>query len=82
MARISSHLGMSIWGNSFHNQWNPRQGAVTMLMGSAWGNPSQSPLNVIHAQPYMSYFGNQPMMSPQTQNLYASHGHGFYQNPD
>jgi hypothetical protein len=74
--------GMSIWGNSFHNQWNPEQGAMPMPMGSAWGNPSQSPLNVMHAQPSTSYFGNQPMMSPHTQNPYAGHGHGFYQNPD
>jgi hypothetical protein len=46
----------------------------------AWGNPSQIPLNVMHTQPSMSYFGNQPMMSPHMQNPYASHGHGFYQN--
>jgi hypothetical protein len=72
--------GMSIWGNYFHNQWNPGQGAMPMPMGSAWGNPSQSPL-VMHAQPSTSYFGNQPMMSPHMQNLYAGHGHGFYQNP-
>jgi hypothetical protein len=50
-------------------------------MGSTWGNPSQSPLNVMHTHPYMSYFGNKPMMSPHTQNPYASHGHGFYQHP-
>jgi hypothetical protein len=54
---------------------------MPMPIGSAWGNPSQSSLNVIHAQPYMSYFGNQLMMSPHTQNMYAGHGHGFYQNP-
>jgi hypothetical protein len=73
--------GMPIWGNSFHNQWNPRQGTMPIPMGSAWGNPSQSPLNVMHAQPSTSYFGNQPMMSPHMQNPYTSHGHGFYQNP-
>jgi hypothetical protein len=49
-------------------------------MGLAWGNASQIPLNVMHAQPSMSYFGNQLMMSPHTQNLYVGHGHGFYQN--
>jgi hypothetical protein len=54
---------------------------MPMPMGSAWGNPSQSPLNVMHAQPSTSYFGNQPMMSPHMQNPYASHGHGFYQKP-
>jgi hypothetical protein len=73
---------MSIWGIFFHNQWNLRQGAIPMPMGSTWGNPSQSPLNVMHAQSSMCYFGNQLMMSPQMQNPYASHGHGFYQNPD
>jgi hypothetical protein len=73
--------GMLIWGNYFHNQWNPGQGTMPMPMGSTWGNPSQSPPNVMHAQPSTSYFGNQPMMSPHTQNPYAGHGHGFYQNP-
>jgi hypothetical protein len=72
---------MLIWGNSFHNQWNPRKGTMPIPMGSAWGNPSQSPPNVMHAQPSTSHFGNQSMMSPHMQNLYASHGHGFYQNP-
>jgi hypothetical protein len=50
--------GMPIWGNSFHNQWNPRQSAMPIPMEVTWGNPSQSPSNVMHAQPYMSYFGN------------------------
>jgi hypothetical protein len=54
---------------------------MPMPMGSTSGNPSQSPLNVMHAQPSTSYFGNQPMMSPHTPNLYIVHGHGFYQNP-
>jgi hypothetical protein len=72
---------MLIWGNSFHNQWNPMQGPIPMPMGSTWGNPSQISLNVTHAQPSTSYFGNQPMMSPQMKNPYAGHGHGFYQNP-
>jgi hypothetical protein len=73
--------GMSIWGNSFHNQWNPGQSTMPISTGPTWGNPSQSPSNVMHAQPSMSYFGNQSMMSPHTQNPYAGHGHGFYQNP-
>jgi hypothetical protein len=73
-------LGMPIWGNSFHNQWNPKQGTMLIPMGSTWGNPSQSPLNVVHAHPSTSYFGNQSMMSPHTHNPYAGHGHGFYQN--
>jgi hypothetical protein len=47
---------MPIWGNSLHNQWNLGQGVVPMPMGSAWGNPSQSPSNVMHAQPSTSYF--------------------------
>jgi hypothetical protein len=72
---------MLIRGNYFHNQWNPGQGTMHILTGSAWGNPSQSPLNVMHTQPSTSYFGNQPMMSPHTQNPYTGHGHGFYQNP-
>jgi hypothetical protein len=72
--------GMSIWGNSFHNQWNPGQGAMPIPMGPTWGNPSQSSSNVMHAQPSTSYFGNQSMMSPHTQNPYVGHGHGFYQN--
>jgi hypothetical protein len=49
--------------------------------GPAWGNPSQSPSNTMHAQHPMSFMGNQPMMSPQMQNPYAGQGHGFYQNP-
>jgi hypothetical protein len=48
--------------------------------GPAWGNPSQSPSNTMHAQQSMSYLGNQPMMSPQMQNPYTGQGHGFYQN--
>jgi hypothetical protein len=72
--------GMPIRGNSFHNEWNPGQGAVPLSMGSAWGNPSQSPSNVMHAQLSMPYFGNQPMVSPEMKNLYAGHGHCFYQN--
>jgi hypothetical protein len=50
--------GMSIWGNSFHNQWNHGQSTMPIPMGLTWSNPSQSPLNVMHAQPYMSYFRN------------------------
>jgi hypothetical protein len=49
-------------------------------MRLAWGNPSQSPSNIMQAQPSMSYLGNQPMMSPHMQNLYVGQGHGFYQN--
>jgi hypothetical protein len=79
--QLVSSSGMSIWGNSFHNQWNLGQGTMLMPMGSAWGNPSQSPPNVMHAQPSTSYFGNQPMMSPHMQNMHVVHGHGFYQNP-
>jgi hypothetical protein len=71
-------LGMPIWGNFFHNQWNPRKGTMPIPTESAWGKPSQSPPNVMHAQPSMSYFGNHLMMSPHTQNPYAIHGHGFY----
>jgi hypothetical protein len=52
-----------------------------LSLGPTWGNPFQIPTNVMHAHPSMSYFGNQPMISPHTQNLYAGHGHGFYQNP-
>jgi hypothetical protein len=50
-------------------------------MGLTWGNPSQIPSNIMHAQPSMSYLGNQLMMSPHMQNRYAGQGHGFYQNP-
>jgi hypothetical protein len=32
--------------------------------GPAWGNPSQSPSNTMHAQRSMYFLGNQPMMSP------------------
>jgi hypothetical protein len=49
--------------------------------GLAWGNPSQSPLNTMHAQHCMSFMGNQPMMSPHMKNPYAVQGHGFYHNP-
>jgi hypothetical protein len=72
--------GMPIWGNFFHNQWNPGQTTMPIPTGLAWGNPSQSPSNTMHAQPSMSFLGNQPMMSPHKQNPYASQGHGFYQN--
>jgi hypothetical protein len=45
---------MSIWGNSFHNQWNPEQSIMPIPTGPTWGNPSQSPSNVMHAKPSMS----------------------------
>jgi hypothetical protein len=61
----------SIWGNSFHNQWNPEQTTMPIPTGPAWGNPSQSPSNIMHAQQSMSYLVNQPMMSPHMQNPYA-----------
>jgi hypothetical protein len=69
---------MSIWGNSLHNQWNPGQDTMPIPTRLTWGNPSQSRSNLMHAQPSMSYFGNQLMMSPHTQNPYAGQGHGFY----
>jgi hypothetical protein len=47
----------------------------------AWGNPSQSPLNIMHAQQSMSYLGSHPLMYPHMKNPYAGQGHGFYQNP-
>jgi hypothetical protein len=71
---------MLIWGNYFHNQWNPGQTTMPIPTGQAWGNPSQSPSNTRHAQQSMSYFGNQPMMSPHMKNPYAGQGPGFYQN--
>jgi hypothetical protein len=73
--------GMSILGNSFHNQWNPGQATMPIPTGPAWGIPSESHSNTMHAQQSMSYLGNQPMMSPHMQNPYAGQGHGFYQNP-
>jgi hypothetical protein len=72
--------GMLIWGNYFQNQWNPRQTTMPIPTGPAWGNPSQSPSNIMHAQPSMSYLGNQSMMSPHMENPYAGQGPGFYQN--
>jgi hypothetical protein len=48
--------------------------------GPTWGNPSQSPSNIMHAQPSLSSLGNQLMMSPHMQNPYSGQGHGFYQN--
>jgi hypothetical protein len=71
---------MFLWGNSFHSRWNPRQTTMPLPSGPAWGNPSQSPSNMMNAQHPMSFMGNHPMMSPQMQNPYASQGHGFYQN--
>jgi hypothetical protein len=62
---------MSFWGNSFHSQWNPGQTTLPLPSRPAWGNPSQSPSNPMHAQHPMSFMGNQPMMSPRMQNPYA-----------
>jgi hypothetical protein len=70
--------GIPFWGNSFHSQWSPGQNSMSLPSGLAWGNPSQSPSNTMHAQHPMSFMGNQPMMSPQMKNPYASQGHGFY----
>jgi hypothetical protein len=69
---------MSIKGNPFHPQWNPGQISAPMPIRSAGGNPSQNPWNVMQAQPFTSYYGNQPMMSQQAQNPYTSHGYGYY----
>jgi hypothetical protein len=71
---------MMIWGNSFHNQWKPRKTTMPIPTRPTWDNPSQSPFNIMHAQPSMSYLGNQLMMSPHTQNPYVGQSHGFYQN--
>ena len=72
--------GMSFWSNSFNSQWNPEHTTMTLPIGPAWGNPSQSSSNIMHAQHSMSFLGNQSMMSPQMKNPYAGQGHGFYQN--
>jgi hypothetical protein len=77
--------GMSTRGNPFHGQWNPGQGSVPMPVGSAGGNPFQNLWNTtqgeIPAQPSMSNYGNQSMMSQQMQYPFAGQGHGIYQNP-
>jgi hypothetical protein len=51
-------LGILIWGNYFHSQWNPGQGTMPIPMGPTLGNPSQNPPNVMHTHPSTSYFGN------------------------
>jgi hypothetical protein len=58
--------GMLTKGNPFHNQWNPKQGSGPMPVGSTGSNPSQNPWNVMQAQPSMSYYKIQLMMSQQT----------------
>jgi hypothetical protein len=55
--------GMSIRGNPFHTQWNPGRGPIRMPIESAGETPSQNPCNATQAQPFMSYYGNQSMMS-------------------
>jgi hypothetical protein len=72
---------MSTRGNPFHSQWTPRKGSIPMLIRSAGGNPSQNTWNVTQAQPFTSYYESQSMTSQQAHNPYASHGHGYYQNP-
>jgi hypothetical protein len=32
--------GMLIWGNYFHNQWNPGQSTMLIPTGLTWSNPS------------------------------------------
>jgi hypothetical protein len=49
--------GMSFRGNSFHSQWNPGQTTMPLPSGPEWGNPSQSPSNMMHAQHPMSFMG-------------------------
>jgi hypothetical protein len=61
--------GMSIEGNPFHTQWNPGQGPTAMPVGSVGGNPSQNHWNVMQHHPFMSYYGNQQIMSQQVPNL-------------
>jgi hypothetical protein len=62
--------GMSTGGNPLHSQWNPRKGSVPMFVRSTGGNPFQNLCNTmqgpIPAQPSMSNYGNQLMMSQQT----------------
>jgi hypothetical protein len=52
-----------------------------MTVRSVGGNPSQIPWNAMHAQPFMSYYGNQHMMSQHAPNPYTGHSHGYYQSP-
>jgi hypothetical protein len=52
-----------------------------MPIGSAGGNPSQNPWNVMQSQPFTSYYGNQQMMSQQAPNPNVGHSHGYYQSP-
>jgi hypothetical protein len=73
--------GMPTMGIPFHSQWNLGQGSRSMPIGSVGGNLSQNPWNATQAQPFTSYYGSHPMTSQQAQNLYASHNHGYYQNP-
>jgi hypothetical protein len=56
-------LVMLTVGNPFHSQWNPRTGATPMPIRSTGGNPSQNPWNVTQAEPFMSYYRSQSMMS-------------------
>jgi hypothetical protein len=51
---------------------------MPLPIGLAWGNPSQSPSNTMHARNSMSFLGNQSMMSPQMKNPYVGQGHDFY----
>jgi hypothetical protein len=53
--------GMPIRGNPFHRQWDPGQGSTPMIVGSVGANHSQNPWNAMQSQPFMSYYGSQPM---------------------
>jgi hypothetical protein len=59
---------------------NLDQTTMPIPTGPTWCNPSQIPLNIMHAQQSMSYLGNQSMIYPHMKNPYTGQGHGFYQN--
>jgi hypothetical protein len=48
-----------------------------MPVGSAGGNPSQNPWNATQAQPFMYYYGSQPMTSQQAHNPCVGQDHGY-----
>jgi hypothetical protein len=71
-------LEMPIRGKPFHSQWNPRKGSNTYTHWINKGKHFPKSLNVMQAQPFMSYNEIQSMTSQQEQNLYTGQDHGYY----
>jgi hypothetical protein len=85
MAGRSSLVRDADQGQPLPWSMEPQARLNTYAVGSVGANPFQNIWNTTQgefpAQPSTSNYGNQPMISQQTQYPFTGQGHGIYQNP-